>query len=87
MKAQLLVGNNEVVGELLWPDDASADEIKDAALGALGMTWEITGNKIAPNQYVQKPVPYEVRVLNGAGEMIYRCTIADLAKVLGKELP
>ena len=82
MKAQLLVGNNEVVGELLC-----ADEIKDAALGALGMTWDITGNKIAPNQYVQKPVPYEVRVLNGAGEMIYRCTIADLAKVLGKELP
>ncbi|MGC2813701.1 MAG: hypothetical protein WA303_25465 [Bradyrhizobium sp.] len=46
------------------------------------MTWEITGNKIAPNQYVQKPVPYEVRVLNGAGEMIYRCTIADRSKEL-----
>jgi|GEM_PF-3052106 len=83
MKAQLLVGNNEVVGELLWPDDATADDIRKAALGALGMTWEIAGNKIVPKRYVQKPVPYNVRVLNSAGEVINRFTIADLAEALG----
>ena len=83
----MLVGGDEVLQEYPWPDTFSPDDVKDAALTLLSNYYNISGDRIAVKPQLPQPVPYEVRVLNDAGEAIYRWNINHLAESLGKQGP
>ena len=85
MKAQLLVSEYRAPRELSWPDDLSAEQMKELALMELEHFYDTSGDRIVPKPHMAKPVPYAVQVQTG--QNVKRWTIGALATSLDKQAP